>query len=97
MITPFFILFPASIAYAIVKYRFFRLERLISQGMVYSSLTALLALLYFAFLTVTRSASERLLGQQPQGLIEGINEEVTAFIGGEPQFDDFTLVVLKCL
>ncbi|MBL7184329.1 MAG: serine/threonine-protein phosphatase, partial [Anaerolineae bacterium] len=32
-----------------------------------------------------------------QELIDGINEEVTAFIGGEPQFDDFTLVVLKCL
>jgi len=23
--------------------------------------------------------------------------EVTAFIGEEPQFDDFTLVVLKCV
>jgi serine phosphatase RsbU (regulator of sigma subunit) len=32
-----------------------------------------------------------------QGLIDRINEEVTAFIGGEPQFDDFTLLVLKCL
>jgi sigma-B regulation protein RsbU (phosphoserine phosphatase) len=69
VITPFFILFPASTAYAIVKYRLFRLERLISQGMVYSSLTALLALLYFAFLTVTRSASEKLLGQQPSSLL----------------------------
>ena len=69
VITPFFILFPASIAYAIVKYRFFRLERLISQGMVYSSLTALLALFYFAFLTLTQSASQRLFGQQPSPLL----------------------------
>ena len=32
-----------------------------------------------------------------QGLIDKINAAVTAFIGGEPQFDDFTLVVLKCV
>lgn len=69
VITPFFILFPASIAYAIVKYRLFRLERLISQGMVYSSLTALLALLYFALLTLMQNASRRLPGQQPSSLL----------------------------
>ncbi|MBC8249013.1 MAG: PP2C family protein-serine/threonine phosphatase [Anaerolineales bacterium] len=36
-------------------------------------------------------------GLTAQGLIDKINAAVAAFIGGEPQFDDFTLVVLKCL
>ena len=47
----------------IVKYRQFRLERLISQGMVYSSLTVLLALLYFTFLALVQGASQRFFGQ----------------------------------
>ena len=65
VVIPFFILFPLSIAYAIVRYRLFQLERLISQGMVYSTLTAFLALLYFALLTFTQTVSQELFGQPP--------------------------------
>lgn len=69
VVIPFYILFPLSIAYAIVKYRLFQLERLISQGMVYSTLTTFLALLYFASLTFTQTVSRELFGQQPSPLL----------------------------
>ncbi|MCX5998338.1 MAG: PP2C family protein-serine/threonine phosphatase, partial [Chloroflexi bacterium] len=32
-----------------------------------------------------------------QGIIDRIQEEVRAFTKGHPQFDDITLIVLKCL
>jgi PAS domain S-box-containing protein len=44
--TPFMILFPLSIAYAILRYRLLDVDRLLSQGVAYGGLTILVVLAY---------------------------------------------------
>nr|HID14259.1 PAS domain S-box protein [Anaerolineae bacterium] len=47
---PPFVLFPLSIAYAILRYRLLDVDRLLSRGLAYGALTFLIVVAYFAFI-----------------------------------------------
>jgi len=47
---PLFAFFPLSIAYAILRYRLLDADRLLSQGLAYGALTALIVVAYFALI-----------------------------------------------
>jgi len=49
---PLFVLFPLSIAYAILRYRLLDVDRLLSQGLVYGALTFLIVAVYFALINI---------------------------------------------
>ena len=38
------------------------------------------------------AALNRCIGQNPQGILKGVREDVDAFVGDAPQFDDLTMM-----
>jgi hypothetical protein len=63
-----FAFLPVATAIAILKYRLYDIDVIINRTLVYGSLTALLALVYFGGVTMTQSVLQTLTGQgkQPQ-------------------------------
>jgi adenylate cyclase len=53
--TPFMVLFPLSIAYAILRYRLLDIDRLLSQGVAYGALTILVVVAYSALINALSS------------------------------------------
>jgi hypothetical protein len=69
--TAYFVLLlflPISIAIAILRYRLYEIDTLINRTLVYGSLTAMLALVYFGGVAATQAVFRALTGQaeQPQ-------------------------------
>jgi hypothetical protein len=58
--------FPISIGIAIVRYRLYEIDLLINRTLVYGSLTALLAAIYYAGVTATQTIFRALTGQEEQ-------------------------------
>ena len=63
-----FAFLPVATAIAILKYRLYDIDVIINRTLVYGSLTAILALVYFGGVTMTQSVLQTLTGQgkQPQ-------------------------------
>jgi hypothetical protein len=57
---------PISMGMAILRYRLYNIDLLINRTLVYGSLTAMLALVYFGGVTVTQAIFRTLTGQQEQ-------------------------------
>jgi hypothetical protein len=57
---------PVAIAIAILRYRLYEIDTLINRTLVYGSLTAMLAAVYFGGVTVTQAILRALTGQQEQ-------------------------------
>ena len=57
---------PAAVGVAVLKYRLYEIDLLINRTLVYGSLTALLALLYFGGVTATQAIFRTLTGQEEQ-------------------------------
>src|SRR5215207_77896 len=57
---------PISIGIAIVRYRLYEIDLLINRTLVYGSLTAILALVYFGGVTATQTLFRALTGQEEQ-------------------------------
>jgi hypothetical protein len=55
---------PFAVGVAILKYRLYEIDALINRTLVYGSLTAVLALLYFGGVTLTQAILQRLTGQE---------------------------------
>jgi hypothetical protein len=55
---------PISIGIAILRYRLYEIDTLINRTLVYGSLTAMLALVYFGGVTVTQALLRTLTGQE---------------------------------
>jgi hypothetical protein len=66
---PFQYFFPLSLAFSILRYRLFDIDIIIRQTLVYSLLSALLALLYFASVVVMQSIFRAITGQTTQFVI----------------------------
>jgi hypothetical protein len=67
--TAFFVLMlliPISIAVAVLRYRLYDIDILINRTLVYASLTAALALVYFGGVTATQAIFRALTGQEEQ-------------------------------
>jgi hypothetical protein len=58
--------FPISIGIAIVRYRLYEIDTLINRTLVYGSLTAMLAFVYFGGVTATQAIYRTLTGQEQQ-------------------------------
>jgi hypothetical protein len=58
--------FPTSLGIAIVRYRLYEIDTLINRTLVYGSLTALLALIYFGGVTVVQAVFRTFTGQEEQ-------------------------------
>src|SRR5215207_7670426 len=58
--------FPISIGIAILRYRLYEIDLLINRTLVYGSLTAILALVYFGGVTATQTLFRALTGQEEQ-------------------------------
>jgi len=66
-VTGFALLFVPVFTYvAILKYRLFDIDFVINRALVYGSLTALLALIYFGGVTATQEIFQALTGQEQQ-------------------------------
>ena len=61
-----FPLIPISVGIAILKYRLYDIDLLINRTLVYGSLTAMLALVYFGVVAATETLFRSLTGQQHQ-------------------------------
>jgi hypothetical protein len=57
---------PSAIGIAILRYRLYDIDFLINRTLVYGSLTAMLALVYFGGVTATQAIFETLTGQEQQ-------------------------------
>jgi hypothetical protein len=57
-------LLPVATAIAILKYRLYDIDRIINRTLVYGSLTAMLALLYFGGVTATQALLRTLTGEE---------------------------------
>jgi hypothetical protein len=57
---------PIAVGIAIMRYRLYEIDILINRTLVYSSLTALLALVYFGGVTATQAIFRALTGQEQQ-------------------------------
>jgi hypothetical protein len=55
---------PVALGIAILKYRLYDIDRIINRTLVYGSLTAMLALVYFGGVTVTQALLRTLTGQE---------------------------------
>jgi hypothetical protein len=62
----FFLLLPITIAIAILRYRLWDIDLIINRTLVYGSLTALLAFVYFGGVTLTQTIFRTLTGQEEQ-------------------------------
>jgi len=60
------LLIPISIAIAILRYRLYEIDTLINRTLVYGSLTAMLALVYFGGVAATQAVFRALTGQEEQ-------------------------------
>jgi hypothetical protein len=57
---------PATVGIAILRYRLYEIDLIINRALVYGSLTALLALVYFGGVTVIQAVFRTLTGQERQ-------------------------------
>jgi isoprenylcysteine carboxyl methyltransferase (ICMT) family protein YpbQ len=57
---------PVAVGIAILKHRLYDIDRIINRTLVYGSLTALLALVYFAGVATTQAIFRGLTGQEEQ-------------------------------
>jgi hypothetical protein len=57
---------PATVGIAILRYRLYEIDLIINRALVYGSLTALLALVYFGGVTVVQAVFRTLTGQERQ-------------------------------
>jgi hypothetical protein len=57
---------PIAVGFAVLKYRLYDIDLLINRTLVYGSLSALLALVYFGGVTATQTVFRALTGQQEQ-------------------------------
>ncbi len=57
---------PIAIGFAILKYRLYDIDIIINRALVYGSLTATLALVYFVGVTLTQSVFQTITGQEQQ-------------------------------
>jgi hypothetical protein len=64
-----FPLIPISVGIAILRYRLYDIDLLINRTLVYGSLTAMLALVYFGGVTATQAIFRALTGQEEQSQI----------------------------
>jgi hypothetical protein len=59
-----FAFLPVATAIAMLRYRLYDIDRIINRTLVYGSLTAMLALVYFGGVTVTQTLLRTLTGQE---------------------------------
>jgi ADP-ribosylglycohydrolase len=57
---------PIAVGFAVLKYRLYEIDLLINRTLVYGSLTALLALVYFGGVATTQAVFRALTGQEEQ-------------------------------
>jgi hypothetical protein len=57
---------PIAVGFAVLKYRLYDIDVIINRALVYSSLTAMLALVYFGCVTATQAIFRTLTGQEQQ-------------------------------
>jgi hypothetical protein len=57
---------PIAVGFAVLRYRLYNIDLLINRTLVYGSLTAMLALVYFGGVTATQTIFRALTGQQEQ-------------------------------
>jgi MFS family permease len=57
---------PIAVGFAVLKYRLYDIDVIINRTLVYSSLTAMLALVYFGCVTATQAIFRTLTGQEQQ-------------------------------
>jgi hypothetical protein len=57
---------PIAVGLAVLKYRLYNIDVIINRTLVYDSLTALLALVYFAGVATTQAIFRGLTGQEEQ-------------------------------
>ena len=62
----FFLFLPITIAIAILRYRLWEIDVIINRTLVYGSLTALLAIVYFGGVTITQAIFHALTAQEQQ-------------------------------
>jgi hypothetical protein len=75
---PLFIAFPVSVATAILRYRLYDIDRLISRTIVYGALTALLAGVYAGAVLVLGQLFGGIGGEPPSWAIAGVTLAVAA-------------------
>jgi hypothetical protein len=61
-----FLLIPLSIGVAVLRYRLYDVDIIVNRTLVYGSLTATLALVYFGGVAITQALFQALTGQQEQ-------------------------------
>ena len=61
-----FLLIPLSIGVAVLRYRLYEVDFIVNRTLVYGSLTATLALVYFEGVAITQALFQALTGQQEQ-------------------------------
>ncbi len=85
------LLIPIALAIAIMRYRLWQIDLLINRSLVYGTLSALLALVYFSSVVVLQQLLRRLTGQTSQlaivvstlamaGLFQPLRRRIQAFI-----------------